>query len=1116
MAYAYSNDGGGTNYTYTLLNLYNQHCAKVNLPAGACVTSVQMYISAVTSTTNCRFAGWVIGGSYISSTSSSVFTIPAAGTSGSGLQVKTASIGPRVLNGGDYWFGLYRDPKGSHKTRTKTGGTGYRKTNTAQYSSITSMSGYSTHADKEPYVRVGYILPPYKVTGLSVSRNTDTSQTLTWARGSGAGGSDRPYDSQRIYRSKNGGSFSYIKTVGATTTSYTDTTTVSNNKYAYKIVAVNYAGNSGYSDSSNTINTTPAPVTNVLATRVGTTVEVDWSNPAVNETTLTIERNTSTDGVSWAGYSVLSSLLPTNSTDYTDNSPANFNQYRVKTKCTSPTLESAYTESNIVQTLQIPDAPTGMLPNATAFDANNDKLFSWEHNSLDSTMQNKFSLRIKVNGGTYPKEIEDFSNYTEWTIAGSEIFNLVQDPFTTNSVYMTDIDDTESDIGMYKTIPSMDLTEFDDASASSTDDLIVFDVYVFDITYFTGLTIKLGDDNSNHYYYTVNPSTDFVNGWNQISVAKSAFTTAGSPSGWDDITYLRVEGYALDLTAYNSYLAINYLQLVKATDFSNYAGLYFRQYNEIVTSTEAFNLIANSFKNGNTFDYQVKTWGEFATGSAWSDTATFITTSTPVANITTPSVDAYAYSELTMEWDYTQSEGNDQVQYIAKLYDENDLLLESKTVSSTITSGNTGSCTFDYPLGNNTNYKVTLTVQEQNGLWSELSEVEFTTEFLQPMQPVISVSLDSSDGSVDVDITNPEVVTAFDNLSTQDTFVSADNPTTNYDDNGTLEIINDTTGGTEIKNILLDFDLSSFVGKNISSATLYLFRSTALTPGIDSKVQYIDEVWDESAVNYNTLPSLNATAYDNHTHVEGDAEIWDLTTLVSDIADGVITDYNGLAVIATTTDGSADEFYDSTNAEFKPVLAIEIEPENAETDYNKLYRSVNGGDWDLVESNIPINTTVTDHIPNIGGNNNYYVEAFNDSTIVSKASDTVDIDISMTGYFFINGNEGFEDVIKLIGDVTYSESKGIEEAIKKYEGRDYPVRYQSNNKYQELTFTADLPVEYYNTLFSIIEYHGTIFFRDWRGRWFDCQISNPRILRKDNYAYTFSCNIIRLQHQVNS
>lgn len=1113
MAYAYSNDGSGTNYTYTLLNTLNQHCAKVNLPAGACVTSVQMYISAVTSTTNCRFAGWVVGGSYISNTASSVFTIPAAGTGGSGLQVISKSIGPRVLNGGDYWFGLYRDPKGSHKTRTKTGGTGYRKTNTAQYSSITSMSGYSTHADKEPYVRVGYILPPNAPSSLSVSRNNDNSQTISWTRNATT---DRPYSSLKLYRYNIiNGSYSLLKTLSGSATSYTDTTTIANRYYKYRILATNDAGNSGYSNE-DTINTTPAPVTNVEATRVGTTVEIEWNNPAINETTLAIERNTSTDGVSWAGWSTLSSLLPTNSTDYTDNSPANFNQYRVKTKCTNPTLESAYTESNIVQTLQIPDPPTGMLPNATAFDANNDQLFSWNHNSLDSTAQNKFSLKIKVSGGTYPKEIDDFSNYYGWTAAGSELAELIQDPPTTKSVYMADYDDTESYVAMYKNISSMDLTQFDDTSASSTDDLIVFDFYIFDITYFTALSIKLGDDNSNCYYHTVNPSTDLVNGWNQIAVAKSAFSTAGSPSGWDDITYLRVELYALDDSAYNSYIASNYLQLVKATDFSNYAGVYFRQYNEIESATEAFNLIADSFKNGNTFDYQVKTWGEFATGSLWSDTATFITTSTPIANITIPSVENYAYSELTMEWDYTQAESNDQVQYIAKLYDESDLLLESKNISATVASGGSGTCTFDYPLANNTNYKVTLTVQEQNGLWSELSETEFTTEFLQPMQPTIDVSLDSSDGSVDVDITNPEVVTAFDNLSTQDTYIDSDNPTTNYDDNGTLEVINDTTGGTAIKNILLDFDLSSFVGKSISSATLYLFRSTSLVAGIDSKIQYIDESWDESAVNYNTLPSLNATAYDNHTHTAGDSETWDLTTLVSDIADGVISDYNGLAVIATTTDGSADEFYDSTDAEFKPVLAIEIEPENAETDYNKLYRSVNGGDWELVESNIPINTTVTDHIPNIGGNNNYYVEAFNDSTIVSKASESADIDISMTGLFFINGGEGFEEVIKIIGDVNYSESKGIEETIKKYEGRDYPVRYQSNNKYQEITFTSDLPVEYYDTLFDIIEYAGPIFYRDWRGRWFDCQLSNPRVLRKDNFAYTFSCNIIRLQHQVNS
>lgn len=1114
MGWHYSN-GGATGYAYSLLNTYNQHCAAIGgLTPGTAIIKLYVKAAGYTGAVQTRLVAWGPGG--IPVTQSATFTM-ADGSSSTQYPYEK-SVPAHIMQGDTVWVGIYRHPSGSHVMGTASGsGNGYRKTNTSSFPSVASMSGYNTDSNDEPYVGVFMIAVPNPPTSATVIRNSDTSHTINWTR---PASDDRPVYTQYLQRWDNVSNNWYtIKTVTTDYTSngthsYTDNTTVANRQYRYRMRSYNSAGYSAY-DYTNYIHTTPSKPTNVSAVRSGSNVKITWTDNSYQEDLFRIQRRESTDGGdTWGSWSNLDTV-GTGVTEYTDLSPYSYGQYRVQAEegTYQSTLYSGYNESSDVVTLSQPDSPTGLSANIGI--GEEDKLFSWNHNPTDNTAQTKFSLRIKNFGGTYPKEIDDFKDYTEWTVAGSDISDLVESPLATNSIYMTDGDDTESYIAMYKTISSMDLTQFDDASASTTSDLIVFNVYVFDISYFTALSIKLGDDNSNCYYHTVNPSTDLVNNWNQIAVAKSAFSTAGSPSGWDDITYVRIEAYALDNSAYNSYIASNYLQLVKVTDFTNYAGDYFRQYNEVELTAEQLNIVANSLKNGNTYNWQVKTWGEYGTGSAWSDTATYFTVSRPIAVITSPTDSSdYELSQLTIDWNYTQVEGEEQIQFLVNLYDSTDALLESHYESSSnIANGDSDSYTFDYTLENEKTYKITLQVQSENEFWSEETEVEFTTGFLQPMQPNFELTLDNVSGSIDIDISNPEVIVNYNEESTQDTYTVYDgvHDDDNYNDTGDLLLKGDSVS-PDYKDIYLDFDLSFFVGKTITSATLCLFRSTALTPGIDSCVKYLKTSWSESTVTANNTPTIDSTKYDDHTHSAGDSETWDLQSLLQDIADENITDYEGLTIVATTADGSIDEFYDSTIENSEPVITVEISPLNAETDHNKIYRSINGGEWLLVEDNVPVNTTIRDHIPTIGGNNNYYVQAIS-STPSSNNSDEVDLDVVLTGSYFLNGSDGLETVIKFVGDVSCDEKRSRDEVIRQFAGRTYPVKYQGNNKTQILTFSADCPIDnLYDDLVTVLEYVGNIFYRDWRGRCFYCQIDNPSFKEKDNTAYQFNCTINRIEN----
>jgi hypothetical protein len=538
------------------------------------------------------------------------------------------------------------------------------------------------------------------------------------------------------------------------------------------------------------------------------------------------------------------------------------------------------------------------------------------------------------------------------------------------------------------------------------------------------------------------------------------------------------------------------------------------QINEEVTSDEFYEFAAETFTNGTVYFHQVKTWGEYATGSDWSEEAYFICLNRPVGTIIQPTnIDTYKYSQLTVEWTFTQAESEGQIAYLCKLYDNNGALLESKQVNSVVANGENDSCVFNYVLSNGETYKVTLQVEEDYGLWSEESEVTFTTEFLEPTQPVIELSLNEDSGSVDIAITNPEVVSEYEETATQDSYVYnyTGSENTNYDGEEELNLY--YGGVDDLQNICLDFDLSFFVGKTIVSAQLILYRKEDFTGDMQSAVHYINDTWDETTVTYTILSAIvDLTPIGSHSHSAGDTETWDITDLLEAIADESILDYKGMCIIPTGTGYPTDVFHDKTISGSEPYVLIEISPLNTETDHNLIYRSVNGGEWELVTNEeIPINTTITDYIPNIGGNNNYKAVAISD-TPSSNTSEEVDIDIEMTGMFFINGGNGFEDYVRLVGDISINESIGRDEVLKQFAGRTYPIKYQGNNKTQNLSFSADCPIEKYEDLKEIIENIGDIFYRDWRGRWFYAALLDSTFNMKDNQAYQFNTNIVRLNN----
>lgn len=778
MPWVYSNTSGTpTGWSWSGLNTYNQHAAKVTIPSSGAVTQLKAFVAGYnTGDVSARLVLWSVGGSALAQTAT--FTMADGSGSSGGQYWYTKSLSSaKAVSSGDYWVGVYRPAGESHVFGTMSGsGNGYRKTNTSTWPSVASMSGYNTDTDDEPTVGAFYITAPAAPSSASVSRVSDVKQTISWTNNKD---SDQPYDNLYLERYDNvTGSYYAKATLSGSTTSYSDTTTVANRKYRYRIRAKNAAGYSSYA-YTDYINTTPSKPTSVTATRVGTTVQITWGNPASNETALTIQRKTSTDNVTWSSYSTLSSALAVDATSYTDNSPANYNKYQVRADTTDPTLHSDYVESNTVQILTPPDVTSNLEPSDfKGVDIDNAIPITWQHNPVDGSAQTYFSIRFREYGGAW-------------------------------SLYVNKYERAES-------------------------------------------------------YSNVSTASYTVGQW-EYEVRTWGACTTGGESG-DGSGYYEGSGYEI---------------------------------------------------------------------------GSFTLAHLPQATITQPGVDNYPYSLLTVNWDYTQAESYVQIAYTVKLYDENDNILETKTQSSAGTS-----VVFNYNLENNTNYKVTVEVQEENGLWSEAALIEFLTEFYVPPTPTFTMEVNSSDGTIVIDITNP------------------------------------SPEGSEV-----------------------------------------------------------------------------------------------------------------------------------ETSYNQLYRSVDGGvSYELVTDEIPVNTAVTDYLPLIGGTTYYKVVAV--STIPSIAESAADSqELIITGRYFLNAGNGYETFVNLRGDTSISETLGNETVLKKFEGRTYPVKYESSKLDQIIDFSCDLPHTDYETLKSLLELTGGKFYRDYKNRWFQCNISDAKINKKDNQAYQFSCTITRVESE---
>lgn len=294
---------------------------------------------------------------------------------------------------------------------------------------------------------------PADITSASVTRNSDTSATVSWTPGAGY---ETTYARVYIEQSVDGGDWEQVTYVAGTSTSYS-ATTQANHAYTFRVRAWNNGNGEQWSAyaTTSTIYNSPAAPTSVTGARygTGTSVQLALVNPALTATGFEVQY--STDAETWTDVSASSST----GAPVTEIIIANMGgSYYFRVRNTRGDLVSAWTASGLVITITPPNAPTLRTPTSgealAATSASRSVSFSWQHNPIDGSSQTAYELRYRrstvtswttVTGTTAQTRSISLSrgyeyvwqvrtkgaadDYGEWS--GTQTFSVLQPPTIT-------------------------------------------------------------------------------------------------------------------------------------------------------------------------------------------------------------------------------------------------------------------------------------------------------------------------------------------------------------------------------------------------------------------------------------------------------------------------------------------------------------------------------------------------------------------------------------------------------------------------------------------------------------------------------------------------------------
>ncbi len=168
-------------------------------------------------------------------------------------------------------------------------------------------------------------------------------------------------------------------------------------------------------------------------------------------------------------------------------------------------------------------------------------------------------------------------------------------------------------------------------------------------------------------------------------------------------------------------------------------------------AASSYDLPADTWANGNAYEWQVRTKAQHPDWGGWSATAVAFTSTPPVASIISPADGGTVGSDrVTVEWGYFDEEGEPQSRAGIHLYKDGNVVSSVQLQGAALRKA-------DIPLllVNNATYVVVLKVYDARGAESQPAEASFTTDFAPPPAPEVVLSWVEDRAAVELIITNP-------------------------------------------------------------------------------------------------------------------------------------------------------------------------------------------------------------------------------------------------------------------------------------------------------------------------------------------------------------------------
>lgn len=110
-----------------------------------------------------------------------------------------------------------------------------------------------------------------------------------------------------------------------------------------------------------------------------------------------------------------------------------------------------------------------------------------------------------------------------------------------------------------------------------------------------------------------------------------------------------------------------------------------------------------------------------------------------------------------------------------------------------------------------------------------------------------------------------------------------------------------------------------------------------------------------------------------------------------------------------------------------------------ETDHNQVWRSIDGGPYELVADLVPPGATITDWTPATKGTNDYRVTAW--SATPTSADSAVATVVTDSCWLYLNGGPEWSQVARLRGEPSVGLTVGRRKVLHQFAGRTQPVEY---------------------------------------------------------------------------